>query len=104
MGQRAQQLIDEDVKVIKAQNDLKQLMNKRMQKKVGHVVTKIGMSWIHKENLRRFWSWRGLMVPGKRIARRRLGLITKVQAIVRPQWLPFASKYSFNRSFAPSTF
>lgn len=71
------------VQVLLSQRSLQMSIEDRHRRKLFDCVEKVAKLWVQRENLRRFWTWRALMLPAKREVHRRKLLIAKLQAAIR---------------------
>lgn len=71
------------LRCITAQTTLQAAVERMHNQRVFQVVRKLTEKWIEREELRRFWTWRGLSIPAKRLFKQRLKKIIIVQAHVR---------------------
>jgi hypothetical protein len=71
------------VQAVKAQRKLEECIKARLKEKQMQVVRKVGRSWMQKEGLRRYWAWRSMSQPVRRVVAYRIRCVCKVQGIIR---------------------
>merc|ERR1719379_3145566 len=82
-SQAAVRKLRDFVEATAAQAKIREALDARHALQVLAVVRKISNNWIKREHLRRFWYWRGILYPAKRLVRQRIRMIVRVQARLR---------------------
>merc|ERR1719313_104376 len=82
-SQAAVRKLRDFVEASAAQAKIREALDAKHAMQVLAVVRKISNNWIKREHLRRFWYWRGILYPAKRLVRQRIRMIIRVQARLR---------------------
>merc|ERR1719313_124483 len=82
-SQAAVRKLRDFIEATAAQAKIREALDSKHAMQVLAVVRKISNNWIKREHLRRFWYWRGILYPAKRLVRQRIRMIIRVQARLR---------------------